>query len=115
MLHDLGIECFQVIICPRKDIFKILKQFYEGFFSIGLQSIPRFIVWGFGSVPKLMVSYLIRELLVLQLGTDLNLSYKSKNFSNLSTELGTGFTCSKTFSTEQNSIITEKSHRFRHE
>ena len=81
-------------------------------FSTGLQSIPRFIVWGFSSVPKLMVSYLIRELLVLQLGTDLNLSYKSKNFSNLSTELGTGFTCSKAFSTEQKSFITEKSHRF---
>ena len=59
-----------------------------------------------------MVSYLIRELLVLQLGTNLNLSCRSKNFSNHSTELGTGFTCSKAFSTEQNSFITEKSRRF---
>ena len=84
----------------------------KAIFSTGLQSNPRFIVWGFSYVPKLMVSYLIRELLVLQLGTNLNLSCRSKNFSNLSTELGTSFTYSKAFSIEQKSFITEKSRRF---
>ena len=43
-------------------------------FSAGVQSIPKFTVWGLDSVLIFTVSYFISELLVLQLGTDLNLS-----------------------------------------
>ena len=96
------LKVFKSSYVQAKTSLNSLNNFINVVFSTGLQSIPRFIVWGFSYVPKFMVSYLIRELLVLQLGTDLNLPYISKKFSNLSTELGTGFTCSKAFSTEQN-------------
>ena len=45
-------------------------------FFVGVQSIPRFIVWGFNYVPKFIVSYFICELVVLQLGIELNLSWR---------------------------------------
>ena len=119
-------SCLIGIMCCMNCVLKVFRSSYvhaktslnslnnliNVVFSAGLQSIPRFIVWGFSYVPKFMLSYLIWELLVLQLGTDLNLSWRSKNFSNLSTELGTSFTFSKAFSTEQKSFITEKSRRF---
>ena len=69
-----GLKAFKSLYVHANTYLNSLNNSMNADFSAGVQSTPKFTVWGLDYVPRFTVSYFICELLVLQLGTYLNLS-----------------------------------------